>query len=184
MEDAKIIELYWQRSEDAIRETDAAYGKKLHHLADGVVRDHHDAQECVNDTYLKTWQTIPPQRPNFFFAYLAKICRHFAFGRLDWRNAAKRSADIVSLTAEMERCIPDTARQRQLESAEIGRLLNEFLSQLSQESRLIFLRRYWYADSIAEIAARYGISQSKVKTRLHRTRIKLHSFLEDEGVYI
>ena len=92
MEDEKIIELYWQRSENAILETDRAYGQKLHSLAERIVQCFEDAQECLNDTYWKAWETIPPQHPGFLFAYLAKICRHFAFGKLDWRNAQKRKA--------------------------------------------------------------------------------------------
>lgn len=184
MEDSQIIELYYQRNEDAIRETDAAYGRKLHVLAERIVQSHEDAQECVSDTYLKTWNIIPPQRPNYFFAFLAKICRNFALGRVDWNNAEKRKADVVSLTAEMELCIPDRRREDTLEGEEIRRLLNRFLEELSRESRLIFLRRYWYADSIAEIAMRYGISQSKVKTRLHRTRNQLRAYLEKEGIRV
>lgn len=184
MEDTRIIALYWARSEDAIRETDAAYGRKLHVLADRILRCHEDAQECVSDTYMKAWNTIPPQRPAYFFAYLAKICRHFALGKLDWNNAAKRKADIVSLTAEMELCVPDNSLERKLEGEEIGRTLSRFLAEQSQENRMIFMRRYWYTDSVAEIAARYGISESKVKTRLHRTRMKLRTYLEREGIYL
>lgn len=184
MEDAQIIELYWARSEDAIKETDIAYGRKLHTLADRIVQNREDAQECVSDTYLKTWDTIPPQRPNYFFAYIAKICRNFALGVLDWKSAAKRKGEVVFLSAEMEACIPDPAHERRLEGEELGKLLNRFLESLSYENRVIFLRRYWYLDTIAEIADRYGISQSKVKTQLHRTRTKLHAFLEKEGIRV
>lgn len=184
MEDTKIIELYWARNEQAIRETDAVYGKKLHTLADNIVKNYEDAEESVNDTYFTTWNTIPPTRPNYFFAYLAKICRNFAFGRLDWNNVAKRKADIVTLTAEMELCIPDKRIQWQAEGEEIGRLLDQFLKSLTTENRLYFMRRYWYADSIAEIAARFGVSESKIKVRLHRTREKLRTFLEKEGVEV
>ena len=184
MEDEKIIELYWSRSEDAIRETDNAHGEKLRALSWRILRSHEDAQECVSDTYLKAWDTIPPQRPNYFFAYLAKICRFFCFGRLDYLNAAKRSADVVQLTAEMELCIPDSGHSWQPEEEQLGQLLNQFLEQLPKKSRMIFLRRYWYADSVAEIARRYQMSQSSVKTQLHRTRNKLRSFLEQEGIAV
>lgn len=184
MTDSQIIELYWARNEEAISQTDAAYGKKLHTLADRIVQNFEDAQECVSDTYLKTWQTIPPQRPNYFFAYLARICRNFALGVLDWKSAAKRKGELVELTAQMEACIPDPAHERKMEGQELGKLLNRFLEGLSYENRVIFLRRYWYLDTIEEIADRYGFSQSKVKTQLHRTRAKLHAFLEKEGVRI
>lgn len=184
MEDAQIIELYWARNEDAIHETDLAYGRRLYVLADKIVNSHEDAEESVNDTYMNAWNTIPPQRPTLFFAYLAKICRFCSYGILDWRNAAKRNADVVTLTKEMEMCIPDPRHQRKIEGEEIGQLLNKFLDSISKESRLIFMRRYWYTDSVAEIAARYNMSESKVKTQLHRTRIKLHNFLESEGITI
>lgn len=184
MDDTKIIELYWNRNQDAITEMDRSYGRQLHGLADKIVQNHEDAEESVSDTYLKAWETIPPQRPNYFFAYLAKICRNFAFGKLDWKNAAKRKAEVVELTREMQLCIPDDRRSRQAEGKAIGRALNAFLEGLTVESRLIFLRRYWYCDTIAEIAARYQISESKVKTRLHRTRVQLYQFLEQEGICV
>lgn len=184
MTDAEILELYWSRNEDAIKETDLAYGRKLHTLADRIVQNFEDAQECVSDTYLKTWDTIPPQRPNYFFAYLAKICRNFALGVLDWKSAAKRKGEVVALTQEMEACIPDPSHQRKLEGEELGQILNRFLESLSYDNRVIFLRRYWYLDTVAEIAERYGMTQSKVKTQLHRTRAKLSAFLEKEGVTV
>ena len=184
MTDAEIIQLYWSRNEDAIRETDAVYGRKLHTLAERIVQNNEDAQECVSDTYLKTWDTIPPQRPSYFFAYIAKICRNFALGVLDWKSAAKRKGEVVVLTQEMEACIPDPAHERRLEGEELGKVLNSFLETLSYESRVIFLRRYWYLDTVAEIADHCGITQSKVKTQLHRTRAKLHGFLEKEGITV
>ncbi len=184
MEDKKILELFFARDEDAIRQTDAQYGRRLLVLADRIVLSREDAEESVNDTYLKAWETIPPRIPNHFFAYLAKICRNFALGRLDWNNAAKRKAEVVSLSQEMELCIPDTRRADTLEGRELGRLLNDFLRTLSKENRMVFLRRYWYVDTVAEIAQRYGISESAVMTRLHRTRKKLSEFLQKEGIYV
>ena len=184
MNDPQIIALFWDRNEDAIRETDAAYGRKLHVLSDNILHCDQDAQECVSDTYMKTWETIPPQRPSYFFAYLAKLCRNFSLARLQWYSAAKRNAEVVTLTQEMEECIPDRTLERKLEGEEIGRLLNAFLEGLSTDNRLIFLRRYWYADSVHEIADRYGITESKVKTQLHRTRKRLKLFLEKEGIRV
>lgn len=182
MTDSQILDLYWARSEDAIRQTDLRYGRKLHTLADKIVQNFEDAQECVSDTYLKTWDTIPPKRPEHFFAYIAKICRNFALGVQDWKNAAKRKGELVSLTAEMETCIPDPQHERRMEGEELGEMLNRFLETLSRDNRVIFLRRYWYLDSVSEISFRYGMSESKVKTSLHRTRTKLHAFLEKEGI--
>ena len=184
MEDEQIIELYFRRDQDAIVQTELAHGAKLNALANRILMNHEDAQECVSDTYMKAWETIPPTRPSYFYAYLAKICRFLCFGRLDWNNAAKRKAEIVELSAEMELCIPDPSRERQMESQELAGLLNEFLGTLPEESRKIFLRRYWYADSITEIAQRYQMGESKVKTRLFRTRNALRSFLEKEGITV
>ena len=184
MSDDQIIDLYWARNEQAIACTDHAYGHKLQNLAGHILNRFQDAEECVSDTYLKAWQTMPPQRPSYLFAFLAKICRHLAFGKLDWDNAAKRNADVVTLSDEMQSCIPDGYWERKLEGEEIGQLLNEFLAATPKESRMIFLRRYWYGDTVAEIAKRYSISQSKGKTSLHRTRGKLKEFLEKEGIAV
>ena len=184
MEDAKIIDLYFARNEEAICQTDAAYGRKLFCLADRILHDTQDSEESVSDTYMKTWETIPPHRPTYFYAYLAKICRHFALGKLDWKGAAKRKTEVVSLTDEMALCIPDQRKEAEVAAKEIGRAMNIFLENLSQESRVIFLRRYWFCDTIAEIAERYGISESKVKMRLHRTRTQLAVFLNKEGITV
>ena len=184
MEDSKIIALFFARNEEAITQTDASYGHRLLNLADNIIGNHEDAEESVSDTYWKAWETIPPQKPNHFFAYLAKICRHFAFGRLDWKNAAKRKAEVISLTQEMETCIPDTRRDAALEGKELGKILSDFLRTLNPENRMVFLRRYWYVDTVAEIAARYGISESAVMTRLSRTRQKLCAYLNKEGIAV
>ena len=184
MTDSQIIALFWERNEDAIQETSTAYGRKLYAVSDKILHSQQDAEESVSDTYMRAWDTIPPQRPNYFFAYLAKICRNCSLSRLQWNSAAKRNAEVVSLTQEMENCIPDRSHERKLEGEEIGRVLNAFLDSISLESRLIFMRRYWYTDSIAEIAARYSISEGKVKTQLHRTRNKLQLFLAKEGIYV
>ena len=184
MEDSKIIELFFARNEDAIKQTDDTYGRRLYHLADNIVHNGQDAEESVSDTYLKAWETIPPHRPKYYFAYIAKICRHFALDKLDWKNAAKRNAEVVSLTQEMELCIPDTGRDRELAGKELGMILDAFLRTLTPENRVVFLRRYWYEDTIAEIAGRYGISESAVQMRLNRTRAKLCTYLEKEGIRV
>ena len=184
MEDEKILDLFWNREEAAIRETDAAYGRRLYGLANNILRSFQDAEECVNDTYLRTWDAIPPRRPGHFFGFLAAICRNLSLNRLDWREAAKRKAEVVALTEEMQQCIPDPGGDRQLEGKELGRVLNAFLASLPRESRMIFVRRYWYVDTVTQIAERYGISESKVKMRLSRTREKLRAYLEKEGVAV
>lgn len=184
MEDEKIIALYWERNEDAIQETSRAYGSRLHVLANKILNNREDSQECVNDTYWKTWELIPPRRPPFFYGFLAAICRHLSFHRLDWRLAAKRNVPVVSLSQELETCIPDTRREQEMTSMEIGQAVDAFLESLPQETRMIFMRRYWHADSIKEIALRYGMTESKVKMQLSRTREKLRDFLKEEEIYL
>ena len=184
MEDAKIIELFFQRNEQAVKETDTAYGRKLYVLSNNILNSREDAEESVSDTYMETWKSIPPKHPKYFYAFLASICRNISFNRLDWRMAAKRNAEVVSLTQEMEMCIPDTRQEVEMDRRESRRVLESFLETLTKESRLIFLRRYLYVDTVAEIATRYGISESKVKTQLHRTRAKLRTYLAKEGIYV
>ena len=182
MKDDEIIALYFRRDEDAIRQTELAYGGKLYNLSYRLLWNREDAEESVSDTYMKAWENIPPTKPTFFYAYLAKICRFLAMGKLDWNNAAKRKAEVVELSDEMENCVPDLSREMQIQSQELGALLNEFLGTLSPENRQIFMRRYWYAESIAEIAQRFRLGESNVKTKLMRTRNALRSFLEKEGI--
>lgn len=184
MDDNKIIELFFTRNEEAIRQTDEAYGKRLYHLADNIVHSSQDAEESVSDTYMKVWESIPPQKPLHFFAYIAKICRNFALKKLDWANAKKRNAEIVALTQEMESCIPDRAAQAQADAQELGRILDTFLRTLTPGNRKVFLRRYWFADSIAEIAVRCEISESAVLMRLNRSREKLAEYLAKEGIKV
>lgn len=184
MDDSKIIELFFARDEDAIKHTDDTYGRRLYRLADNILQNGQDAEESVSDTYMKAWDTIPPQKPQHFFGYIAKICRNFALKKIDWRNAQKRKAEVVTLTQEMESCIPDPSRELEMEERELGRILDAFLRTMTPENRMVFMRRYWYVDTIAEIAARYGLSESAVQMRLNRTKNKLASFLAKEGIRV
>lgn len=127
---------------------------------------------------LKSWNTIPPQRPQYFFAYLAKAFPNFARKKQDWKNKAKRNAEVVNLTEKMEMCIPDQSPDRALEAKELGMILDRFLRTLTPEDQMVFLRRYWYVDTIAEIATLYGISERAVQMRLNRTRAKLCTCLK------
>ena len=184
MDDNKIIALFFVRNQDAIRHTDAAYGRRLFCLAERIVKNDQDAEESVSDTYLQAWNTIPPQRPTHFYAYIAKICRNFALKKLDWKNAQKRKAEIVALTQEMEECIPGTWLEEELTNAEISSLIGDFLRKQPADTRMIFVRRYWYGDSVSEIALRYEISQNAVMMRLSRTRGKLAAYLKKEGIRV
>jgi len=184
MEDTQIIALFFERNEQAVKETDRAYGRKLYVLSNNILNNREDAEESVSDTYMETWKTIPPKHPTYFYAFLASICRNLSLNRLDWRMAAKRNAEIIALTQEMEMCIPDKRQEAEFDRRELRRILEGFLESLPKESRLIFLRRYLYVDTVAEIATRYGISESKVKTQLHRTRTKLYNCLAKEGIRV
>jgi len=186
MEEKEIIELYWARSERAIRETAKKYGKFCHSIAYNILASHPDSEECVNDTYLHTWNAIPPTRPENLSAFLGKITRNLALKRYERDRAQKRGGGQVMLALEeLGECIPDPeGLDRQMEDRELACLLNRFLAGLNGENRKIFLRRYWQFCTVKEIAALYGISESKVKMSLMRTRGKLKSYLEKEGIIL
>lgn len=179
-----MIELLWNRNEDAITQMDTAYGRRLRGLSIRILQNQEDAEEVINDTYMKTWNTIPSNRPRYFYAYMAAICRHFALNLLDWNQAEKRKAEIVAITDEMELCIPDSSQERRIRGKEIADVLNAFLDTLPKDSRIIFLRRYWFADSVCDIAKQYGMTESKVKMQLLRIRGKLREYLEQEGIQV
>ena len=136
--DDEIIELYWKRDPKAIEETQTHYGEKLGRLSFGILENREDAQECVNDTYLRTWNSIPPTRPQFFFAYLAKICRFLCFDVLDHKNAQKRSALVVELTHEMQQCIPDSRNEDKVQGEQIGQNITAFLRTVKAGQTFIY----------------------------------------------
>ena len=178
-----IVALYLRRDETAIWQTAEKYGHRLRALAYGIVNDLQTAEECENDTYMEAWNTIPPYEPSdYFYAFLARITRHISLNRCRDRDRLKRSAFISELSAEMEQCIPapDNAACR-MDDLSLETALNAFLGGLDAEKRNIFVRRYWYLDSVADIAKRYGISESKVKTTLFRCRNRLREHLNKEG---
>lgn len=176
--------MYLRRDEAAIGESAKAYGPRLRALALGVTGDRQEAEECENDAYLEAWNTIPPNEPHgYLYAYLARIVRHLALNRCRDRDRLKRGGGMVcQLSAELEQCIPapDDAACR-LEAAELGRAINGFLGAMDEEKRNVFLRRYWYMDAVAAIAGRYGMSQSRVKSMLARSRKQLRAYLNKEG---
>lgn len=185
MEDNEIIELFWQRSQRAIAETDQKYGGRLQTLSMNILHDRQDAEECVNDTYHATWNTLPPERPNYFFAYLAKLARNFSFGKYDYYHAQKRCVTVVELSDEIENCIPaPNDLEQKLDSKEIGRIISTFLYEQSSEMRAVFVRRYWYMDPIKDIAEMFQISEIKVKSILFRMRNKLREHLEEEDIHL
>ncbi|WP_343208575.1 RNA polymerase sigma factor [Anaerolentibacter hominis] len=183
LDDQEIIRLYFNRDEKALEETALKYGLRLRILSEQITGSLQDAQECENDTYLTAWNRIPPHEPvTYFFAFLAKIVRNISINCWKQKKAKKRSAHLVELTKEMEECLPSPSDvECKIEDAEFGKILNTFLREQKEEARTIFLRRYWFADPIAEISRRYALSESKVKSQLFRTRKNLRAYLEKEG---
>ena len=180
MDDNKIMELYFSRDEDAITQTKECYGERLKALAFRILQSREDAEECENDTYMKAWESIPPQKPRHFFAYLARICRNTALNMVEKRNAEKRSAVIVELSQELSECMPDKRSLEGTAEQELGEIISEFLKTVSKENRIIFVRRYFLSETIADISKALGVSESKVKSSLFRTRNKLRDHLSKE----
>lgn len=186
MEDSSIVDLYLARDERAIRETDEKYGKKLLALSRRITESAQDAEECVSDTYLDAWNRIPPHEPRaYFFAFLARIARAASIDRLRKSARQKRAAHVEGLSLELENCIaaPDDFACR-ADDREIADALNGFLASLAPETRQMFLRRYWYADSIRDIARRFGCTEGKVKTVLFRARSVLRGYLDERGILL
>lgn len=183
MNDDRIIELYLMRDEEAIKLTAEKYGSRLRSLAYGIVNNRQTAEECENDTYLKAWNAIPPHEPRgYLYAFLARITRHVSLNCCRARDQLKRSAFICELSAEMEQCIPSPDDSECLmDDAALRNAINGFLGKLKEEKRNIFVRRYWYLDSVADISKRFDLSESKVKTTLFRCRRELRDYLEKEG---
>lgn len=183
MDDNKIVELYLLRDETAIRQTAEKYGSRLRALAYGIVNDRQTAEECENDTYMEAWNTIPPHEPrSYLYAFLARITRHKSLNCCRDRSRLKRSALICELSTEMEQCIPapDDMACR-VDDLALRKAINGFLGKLDEEKRNIFIRRYWYLDSVADISKRFALSESKVKTTLFRCRNQLREHLKKEG---
>ncbi len=183
MEDGAIIELYLARDERAIGETEAKYGPLCRHVADNLLGNTQDAEECVNDACLALWDAIPPARPRSLMAFAAGITRNLALKRLRHDTAQKRSAALVPLS-ELSELLPDESIAPDAGNEEIGRVISGFLRRQSPEARCVFVRRYWYFDSVSEIAVRYGFTENKVKSLLFRARNRLRDYLRKEGISV
>ena len=181
-----IVDLFLERNETALDETQRKYGKRLQTLAYGILKDTFLAEECENDAYLAAWNTIPPQEPRtYLFAYLARITRNAALDRCKSQSRQKRRGALVELSREMEECLPSGEDvQGELDMKLLGSAISRFLYGQSQEKRNVFIRRYWYMDSVADLSRRFGISQSKVKSCLFRMRNELREFLITEGFLV
>lgn len=184
MEDERIIALYWARDPQAVEETEQKYGNWCRSLSYGILRNRQDAEECVNDTWIRAWNAIPPQRPVSLRAFLSRIVRNCSLQRYRNARAGKRGGGQVPLVLEELTDLLSDGPEAQLEAAELGRLLERLVRQLPEKDRLVFLRRYWYLDSIDAIARRYHMAASSVRASLSRSRKKLKQQLEQEGIWL
>lgn len=184
MEDSGIIALYFARDEAAIRETQTKYGAYLNEVAYRILRSSEDAEEIVGDTYLGAWNVMPPSKPDALRHFLARIARNLSFNRLDYRTA-KRRAHAEQLLSELDECMPDTRAdvERGIEARELSEALNRFLGELDDLSCALFVARYWYAETLREVAADYGITERQAKYRLSVLRARLRAQLTEEGIY-
>ena len=185
MEDNKIIELYWERSQTAITETQNKYGRYCHYIAYNILYSNEDSEECVNDTYLRAWDSMPPHRPERLSAFLGKITRNLALDRYDRSRAQKRSSNVEVALGELEECIPDARGELSaVDEIVLKDAINGFLASLPVRTRKVFVRRYWYLSTVKDIACDLDMSESNVKVLLLRTRQRFKSYLEKEGVVI
>lgn len=184
MDDIKIIELYFLRNEQAITETDLKYGRLCHTIAYNILNNQSDSEECVNDTYEGLWNAIPPTRPNNFMAFVCKIARNLSLKRLEFLTREKRSENMVISLTELEAVLPDQSYSTEISDEYVGRTINRFLLEQKADIRNVFIRRYFFFDSIKEISKRYSFSESKVKNMLFNTRNRLQNFLIKEGISI
>ena len=185
IEDEKIIDLFFNRSEKAIQELDIKYGKVCHKLSYNILNNKQDAEECVNDAYLGAWNSIPPTRPNPLLSYIVKIVRNISL-KIYWRKeAAKRSGHYKIALEEIEGYITDQKTvEDEIEARELARIIEEFLDTLTVENRVIFMRRYWFADSYKDIAELVGISEKNISVRLTRIREKMKQYLIEREVFV
>ncbi len=184
MDDRQIIELFFHRDERAIRETESKYGRLCYRIANNVLNDVRDAQESVNDTYLGLWNTIPPQKPRNFTAYVCKIARNASLKKYEYNSAQKRNSHFETSLSELEEVLPDRSIRQDVTDERLGVLINAFLKKEKRDIRNVFIRRYYMHEDIAGIAKKYGFSESKVKSMLFHARNKLKKFLVAKGVTI
>ena len=185
MDDLKIVELYLSRSEEAIDETDLKYGKLCRYVAMNILRNKEDSEECINDTYFGAWNAIPPQKPSKFSAFISRITRNLALKKYEYISADKRNPEVLISLAELDECVSGQDYiEAELENKRIEKAISDFLWQQDIEKRTVFIRRYWYFESIDSICKRCGFSQSKALSMLYHTRQKLRHHLESEGIEI
>lgn len=185
MEDDKIIGLFFERSEQAIRELNIKYGKVCNKLSYNIVNDRQDAEECVNDAYLGAWNAIPPAQPNPLLSYICKIVRNISLNLYYKKAAAKRNSAYTIAMEEIENCIatPNTV-EADIEVKELAHIIEDYLDTLTVENRVIFMRRYWFSDSYRDIAERVGLTEKSISVRLTRIRKKMKEYLIEREVFV
>jgi len=186
VDDNKIIDLFWARSQQAITESEKKYGAYCRAVARNILDREEDAEECVNDTWLRSWNVMPPQRPTVLQAFFGKLTRNLSLDRWRRDRAQKRGGNQVDLALdELEDCLASRDRvDEQLDAQQTSELISRFVRSLPERDRLLFVRRYWYLDDIQSLAKRMGMGQSQVKSRLHRIRLRLKAELEKDGVAV
>lgn len=183
MADEQIIELFFARSEQAIRELDDRYGRGFHKTSFNILNNQLDAEECVNDAYMGTWNTIPPTKPNSLLAYVCQIVRNISLKRYYLKKALKRNSTYDVAMEELDACLASSSTvEDEIETKELARIIESFLDTLSKENRVIFLQRYWFSDSYSDIAQKVGISEKSVSVRLARIRKKMREYLIEREV--
>ena len=183
MEDTRIIQLYWERDQKAISETATKYGNYCTSIAKNILGNNEDAEECVNDTYMNVWNSMPPHRPNMLSTFLGKITRNLSFNRYKHNNADKRGgSEILAVFDELSECVSGKDNvEQEIEYKELAKDIDSFLDTLSSEKRSIFICRYWYTDSILAIAKQFNMRENTVSMILNRIRLKLQKYLTDRG---
>lgn len=184
MDDAKIVELYWARSDAALTETVKKFGPYCHTIAYNVLENVEDSEECVNDTYMRAWNSMPDKRPAALAPYLGRITRNLALNRIIEKNTLKRGGGEAALALdELDECTASSySLEREVEAREIAAAMNRFLSKLPDTERALFVSRYWFMAPVRELAEKFGFSESKTVSMLRRTRLKLRKFLTGEGL--
>lgn len=184
MDDAKIVELYWARSDAALTETAKKFGPYCHTIAYNVLENVEDSEECVNDTYMRAWNSMPDKRPAALAPYLGRITRNLALNRIIEKNTLKRGGGEAALALdELDECTASSySIEREVEAREIAAAMNRFLSKLPETERALFVSRYWFMAPVRELAEKFGFSESKTVSMLRRTRLKLGKFLTGEGL--
>lgn len=182
MEDQRIVDLYWNRDEDAILHTQRKYGGLCQTIANNILGNPQDAEECVNDAYLKVWNSIPPERPESLLGFLSRVVRNISLDKYRFNRAEKRSRGADIMFSELEECLSDESLAALNEDEGIVDAINRFLKTLDQENRILFVRRYYYMDSNEMLAKTFGINDNTIRQRLFRMRENLKKFLEKEGI--